>query len=216
MNDAPGFVDAPSHPRRTSNRAAPWTRDALERVRARDPQALASFFEAHVDWIYGLVFRLLGRRESAEDVSQEIFYRVHRGIDHLDPGRDVNRWLVAIACNACRDHWKSAATRAAAHAVPIDGAYSESGSDAGFAGADIASRPDDPEEAILRREREHIVQSAIGRIAEDLRVPLVLHDYEGLSHQQIAQTLGISHAAARKRYSRALSALAVELRGRLS
>jgi DNA-directed RNA polymerase specialized sigma24 family protein len=45
-----------------------------------------------------------------------------------------------------------------------------------------------------------------------MRVAIVLHDYEGLSHQEVADRTGIEHAAARKRYSRALTALASLLR----
>jgi RNA polymerase sigma-70 factor (ECF subfamily) len=215
LNDAPGSVGAPPRPRRKSDTL--WTRDDLERVRARDPLALASFFEAHIDWVYGLVFRLLGSRESAEDVTQEIFYRLHRGIDRLDPGRNVRNWLIAVACNACRDHWRLAATRAAAHTIPIGGIGGESDpyDVAEEIHPDAIVSPADPEEATLRRERERIVQSAIGRLVEDVRVPLVLHEYEGLSHEEIARTLGISSSAARKRYSRALAALARELKGRL-
>ena len=45
------------------------------------------------------------------------------------------------------------------------------------------------------------------RLPESLRAPLLMHDYEGMAHEEIAVVLGIQYAAARKRYSRALAAL---------
>jgi RNA polymerase sigma-70 factor (ECF subfamily) len=59
------------------------------------------------------------------------------------------------------------------------------------------------------------VQQALMELPEALRAPVVLHDYQGLSHESIASVLGIRHDAARKRYSRALAALAGKLRERL-
>src|SRR5205814_249964 len=78
----------------------------LERARDRDPEALAAFFEAYFDRIYALVYRLLGNRAAAEDVTQEVFLKVHRAVDRLDPQRDPGAWLSTIAYNACRDLWR--------------------------------------------------------------------------------------------------------------
>jgi RNA polymerase sigma-70 factor (ECF subfamily) len=75
----------------------------------------------------------------------------------------------------------------------------------------LSSGRNDPEEDALRSERERLVQRALARLPEALRLPVVLHDFQGLPHAEIATLLGIDHAAARKRYSRALTALAAEL-----
>jgi len=87
--------------------AAPELVAELERVRAREPEALAAFFERHFDRVYGLVYRLLGDRTIAEDMTQEVFLKVHRAAHQIDPARDPVPWLVTIAHNACRDLWRS-------------------------------------------------------------------------------------------------------------
>jgi RNA polymerase sigma-70 factor, ECF subfamily len=69
-----------------------------------------------------------------------------------------------------------------------------------------------PEEAALRRERARLVQEAILDLPEDLRAVVVLHDYQGLGHEEIAGMTGTTHAATRKRYSRALARLAEALK----
>lgn len=184
-----------------------WTRERLERVRARDPGALAEFFERHFDQVYGLVHRLLGDRAAAEDVTQEVFYKVQRSIHQLDAGRDPAPWLMAIAHNACRDVWRSGAYRMSRRSASVD--------DDPVVANRLASPTPDPEGAAVLGERERLVRQAIAELPEPLRVAVVLHDYQGLNHQEVARITGIGHAAARKRYSRALSALAKLLEERL-
>jgi RNA polymerase sigma-70 factor (ECF subfamily) len=175
-------------------------------VRARDPQALGAFFERYFDRVYGLVYYLLGERAAAEDVTQEVFLKVHRAADQLDVSRDPAPWLAAIAHNTCRDLWRSAAHRMRRRSASIE--------------QDAAvtlhlGNDDDPERAVLGAERERIVREAVARLPEPMRTVVVLHDYQGLNHQEIAEVLKVNHAAARKRYSRALAELGGLLREKL-
>ncbi len=179
----------------------------LERVRRRDPEALAAFFERYFDRVYALVYRLLGDRTQAEDMAQEVFLKVHRAAHRIDPARDPMPWLVTIAHNACRDLWRSNAWKMTRRSSPVDG-------DAPLA-ATLTRGTNDPERDLLADERERLVQGALLRLPEPLRTAIVLHDYQGMGHDEIAALLGIGHAAARKRYSRALAALARELEGTL-
>jgi len=191
-----------SVPEETALRPGPPTHDPgeLERVRARDPEALAAFFERHFDRVYGTVYRLLGDRTLAEDMTQEVFLKVHRAAHQLDPARDPGPWLTTIAHNACRDLWRSNAWKLTRRAASLDG-------DSPLA-ATLSHPARDPERELLARERERLVQEALVKLPEPLRVAIVLHDYQGLGHEEIAVATGIQHAAARKRYSRALAALA--------
>jgi RNA polymerase sigma-70 factor (ECF subfamily) len=186
------------------DRAASLGADVLERVRARDPEALAAFFERYFDHVFGLAYRLLGDRAAAEDVTQEVFLKVHRAAPRLDASRDPAPWLTAIAVNACRDVWRSGAYRMGRRSDSIDGS------------ADVADRlpgrEGNPESLVLSREREALVRAAIDQLPEHLREAVLLYEYQGLNHQQIADALGIHHAAARKRYSRALEVLGRLLR----
>jgi RNA polymerase sigma-70 factor, ECF subfamily len=172
----------------------------LEELRQRDPAAMGAFFEHYFDFIFGLVFHLLGERSAAEDVTQEVFYKVYRSAQQLDPARDPAPWLAAIAYNACRDLWRSGAHRMGLRSASVEGnpAVAER----------LTPGTNDPERDALANERERRVQAAIAELPEPLRTSIVLHDYQGLSHQEIAKLLEIEHAAARKRYSRALAALA--------
>lgn len=196
----PGDADDPPPARRAPPRPSSAE---LEGVRARDGAALAMFYERYFDHVYALAARLMGERAPAEDVTQDVFLKVWRAAPHLDVTRDPVHWLTAITCNACRDVWRSGAYRAARSGRPP--------SDDPELGVVLSSGRNDPEEDALRSERERLVQRALTRLPEALRLPVVLHDFQGLPHAEIATLLGIDHAAARKRYSRALTALATEL-----
>jgi RNA polymerase sigma-70 factor, ECF subfamily len=178
----------------------PPAREVLERVPRRDPEALSSLFDRYFDLVYGLALHLMGERELAEDVTQDVFIKVHRAADRLDPERDPAPWFTAITYNACRDVWRSGAFRMGRRSNPVDEIHER--------GAELTRGTNDPEDDALAAERRRLVLDALDRLPEVLRVPVVLHDYEGRSHQEIAGLLGIEHAAARKRYSRALTALA--------
>jgi len=173
--------------------------EVLERVRARDERALATFFDAYFDRVFGLVLRLLGDREAAEDVTQDVFVKIHRAADRIDPARDPGPWVTTIAYNTCRDLWRSGGHRMRRRSTSIE-------ADPVVAGK-LTPGTNDPERDALRAERMRRVQEAIGRLPEPLRTAVVLFEYEGMSHQEIADLVGIQHAAARKRYSRALEAL---------
>jgi RNA polymerase sigma-70 factor (ECF subfamily) len=208
---APGAEVAaePGLPSRPATRGGdpPLGASQLERVRARDPEALAAFFERYVDRVYGLVYRLLGDRTLAEDMTQEVFLKVHRAADRIDPSRDPAPWLMTIAHNACRDLWRSNAWKLSRRAASLDG-------DSPLAET-LSRGTNDPERDLLAGERERLVQEALLRLPEPLRVAIVLHDYQGMGHDEIAAVTGIHHAAARKRYSRALAALGRLLRDAL-
>ena len=192
----------------SSRDAAPTlARDVLERVRTRDPQALGAFYDRYVDQVLGLALRLLGDRTAAEDITQEVFLKVHRAAAQLDASRDPAPWLAAIATNTCRDLWRSGAHRLRQRSDSIEDT-------AGLAER-LTRGDDEPERDALARERQKLVQEAITGLPEPLRVAVVLHDYEGLDHIEVARITGVGHAAARKRYSRALQALGKMLKEKL-
>lgn len=200
-----GATNDPGRSARTGSATRPrLDRHVVEQARRRAPSALTAFFEHYFDRVYGLVYRMLGERCAAEDMSQEVFYRIHRAIDQVDPDRDVGAWVTTITYNTCRDYWRSRAHKLARLSVSVDDAPAlERQLDSG----------DDPERALVARERERSVHAAIRGLPESLREVVVLHDYQGLAHDEIASMIGVSHAAARKRYSRALAELARSLEG---
>lgn len=177
-----------------------------EGVRARNRAALSAFYERYFEEVYALAFRLLGAREAAEDVTQDVFVKVHRAADRLDVARDPLPWLASIVWNSCRDHWRSGAHRMLRRSADVT---------APVVAAMLPADGNDPAQEFQQAERERIVQGALGELPESLRAVVVLHDFVGLDLREVAAAIGVSHAAARKRHSRALDQLGELLRGRL-
>lgn len=160
---------------------------------------MEAFFDQVFPRVYRVVEKMVRQREAAEDVCQEVFYRIHRAIDRLDPERDPLPWVMTIAMNCCRKHWASKAESQAKRTTGIDD----------HPGLDerIDSGAPDPEalrEDAVKRQK---IEAALQELPEPMRESIVLHLYAGLGHDEIADSLGIGHAAARKRYSRAIARL---------
>ena len=180
------------------------SQETLEAVCRREPDALAALFEHCFDAVYSLAYRLTGERAAAEDVSQEVFLKVHKAAAQLDPSRDPGPWLTAITYNACREHWRSRGHRLFSRARSIDGEANQ--------GRVLRNGKRDPEGAAEAGEREELVTRALMKLPERMRAVVVLHDYQGMSHEEIARVTRTGHAAVRKSYSRALARLRDELK----
>lgn len=180
-------------------------REVLVGVRRGDAESLGTFFDLVFDRIYGLAYRLLGDRMQAEDVTQDVCYRIQRGARRLDTERDPGPWILTTTVNACRSYWRSKAYRARRASVPLDPTGSE--------GLDPVEPSAGPAEQLMANERRRLVSQAVFDLAEPLREVVILHDYQGLDHKESASVLGVSHEAVRKRYSRALAELAQRLNG---
>jgi RNA polymerase sigma-70 factor (ECF subfamily) len=189
----------PAPPSSPPEERSPLSRETLERVRERQPRALSQLFEFYFERIYGLAFRLLGDRPAAEDVTQDVFQKVYRAADQLDPDRDPGPWLLAITHNLCRDLWRSRAYKLSRRSQSIE--------DSPFLAQTLPAPGNAPDDVVSRLERAQRVQEAILKLPEPYRSVVVLHDYRGLSHEEIAVATGASYAAVRKRYSRALAKL---------
>lgn len=174
--------------------------------RRGDRVQLEQFFELYFDRLFDLIWRLTADNTVAEDLSQEVMVKVHRAADTLDPNLDPWRWLVTIALNTCRDYWDSATARQrrSHHALLDD--------DEGALAAPV--RDSDPAVVSISREEAALVQHAIGEMPQTARTVVVLRDYEGLSYEEIADTLGMTQVAIRKRHSRGLALLGRLLRAR--
>lgn len=207
MEDSPGHPAASALSRSGGTRVRafagvePLDARQLAAARNRDPEALDRFFQTYAPAVFRLAARMVGDPDAAEDVAQEVFYRVHRVIDRLDVERDPEPWLVAITCNACRQHWR---TREAERR--------RTGAAETRTERELPASSSTTSETLEKQQQIEAVQKALLDLPDALRETIVLRAYQGLGHEEVARALGISQAAARKRYSRAVA----ELSGRLA
>ncbi|NOT35097.1 MAG: RNA polymerase sigma factor [Candidatus Eisenbacteria bacterium] len=175
----------------------------LERACTGDPSALGEFFDHYFARVFATVRRLVGDPTAAEDITQDVFLKVHRHMNRLDPARDPAPWLFTVALNACRDFWRSESWRRARRTVPLE--------DPSIA-LQLHAKGAGPEQAFAQAEDQRRLLEAIDRLPPPLRAAVVLRECEGLDHREIADLTRVNYAASRKRHSRGLQALGELLR----
>ncbi len=133
----------------------------------------------HYRRVYNLVYRMLGNREEAEDVTQETFLRIHSRLDMFRQGGSFAAWVRRIATNLCIDSLR----RRREQAVSLDQQL-----ESGVEPADerAGSRPD---ERLAMGEDARRVVEAVGKLPARQRAVLVLRHIDGLKIDEIARTL---------------------------
>jgi RNA polymerase sigma-70 factor, ECF subfamily len=170
--------------------------DALTLARARrgDASALSALVRHYERRVFALVSRLLcGRRHLAvEDVAQEAFVRIVRGIHRYDPAgpAQLSTWILTIATRTCLNSLRSR---------PREEPAAEPPERPGTAAS--------PEELTLDREREERVTAAMAALPEDMRAVLVLRAFHDLDYPEIAAALELEVGTVKSRLSRARAAL---------
>ena len=167
-------------------------RSLLERIRRGDTAGAEELFERYAPALLRFAARMLCDRESAEEVTQEVFVKVISRAHQYDGRAEVSSWLFAIAANACRDRRRRDRR---APVVPLD------------AIADLPARSEGVESRLVGRERRDAVRRALDSLSEEQREALVLARYHGLPYAEIARVLGISVGAVKTRIFRAVENL---------
>lgn len=155
------------------------------------------FFDAFFDRVYGYVRRLVHDEHLAEDLTQDVFFHVHRAFETYDPERDLRPWIFTIATNKVRDHWRSKRHQESQKELSVDEGVAD----------DVVTSEARPDATLLGDELDGEVRRAVDELPEGMRVTVLLRVYEELSFSAIAKILGRNEVAVRKRYSRALESL---------
>lgn len=173
----------------------------LRRLRRGDERAFAELVRAHQDRVFDLVCRMLGDREEALDLSQEIFVAVHGAVVRFRGESRLSTWIFRVAKNHCLNRLKYLGRRERGRSTEIS-KVPESVLEANAPSA----RPDD---AISQGETRALVQRAIAELDEEHRLLVVLRDVEGLSYHEIAAITEQPEGTVKSRLHRARAQLVV-------
>jgi RNA polymerase sigma factor (sigma-70 family) len=185
-----------AEPHHTDSNATDVDRVAMERLANGEDLALNELMERWRNRLVGYLFRFTGNEAAALDLAEETFVQLYLTRSKYQSSRAFPAWLFGIATNLARNHLRWHHRHPT---LPIEEA------------PDIASG-EDPAENVRGRERAAAVRTAIDSLPSDLREALLLSEYEGLAHAEIAAITGGSTKAVERRLSRARELL----RNRLS
>jgi RNA polymerase sigma-70 factor (ECF subfamily) len=150
-------------------------RALIQRCRTGDERAFAELVDAYKDLVYGMVWRLARDRSQVEDLAQDVFLKVHRGLPYFRGEARLSTWIYRIVMNVC-----SQANTRRPREVSLD-------DDRG--GRPIELRRDDS--AFGDMELHDRLEKAIARLPEQYRVLIAAHHLQGVQYEALAEALGI-------------------------
>jgi RNA polymerase sigma-70 factor (ECF subfamily) len=159
----------------------------VARVKKGDSAAFRAFVELYQGRLYRTVVTMVGNREDARDLTQEVFLKAFDGIDTFRGGSSINTWLYRIAVNLCIDHIRSRKSRPV-HAGLDDEFEADDGA---FRTASSGEEPHSPLGNALKRERMEVISAALEELSLEHRSIIVLREIDGLSYDEIASVLGV-------------------------
>ena len=182
-------------------------RDRADMVRlaAGHGPALNDLMERHAPKLFNYLARSLQDENDAADLAQETFVRVFQNCMKFDARMKFSTWLYAIATNLVKDRYRH---RTRHPQVSLDAENEATGED--FRATMPEQKPT-PSESLQNTERAESVRNAVGQLPEELRTPLILSEYEELSHAEIGEILKCSAKAVETRLYRARNQLREKL-----
>ena len=190
------------HPRNSENQR-PLTEashSTIRRLQHGDVEALEEVFLAYGARIHSLCRRMTGNEADAQDLTQDVFLRVHRQAAKFSGRSRFSTWLFRLAVNHVRNFLRAESRRATSPILEL---------------REEALPPADgqlPEEVASRREEQALLDQLLQELPDDQRSVVLLRELEGMSYAKIADVLDIPLGTVTSRLVRARERLRTSLR----
>ncbi len=181
-------------------------RQLVERVQRGDKRAFELLVAKYQRKIFRLLSRLIRDPAEIEDVAQEAFIKAYRALPNFRGDSAFYTWLYRIAINTAKNYLVAQGRRAPT-ATETEVEDAERMDD-----AEQLRDVNTPDSMLLSKQVGEAVNRAIDRLPEDLRTAIVLREIEGLSYEEIAESMNCPIGTVRSRIFRAREAIANELR----
>ncbi len=173
-------------------------------VRDDDAAAFEDLMNRYQNRVVSLMVHLVGRRDMAEDLAQEVFLRVYRARSRYVPGAKFSTWLYTIAHNVASNALRGLSRRREVNLVNREsGEFTGNPMDAKA----LAASGLMPTRQLDKAELQDVVKMAVAALNERQRIAVLLNKFEHLSYEEIAEVMQLSPAAVKSLLSRARSNL---------
>jgi len=178
----------------------------LARLQAGDEQALAELADAYRTKIYQLAFRYLRSREDAEEVTQDVLFKVYRKVGEFRGDAALSSWIYRITFNAAMSRLRTVKYQRA-QAQDRQAAETLQDRDGGTrpidpTRADIADWSQMADEGVLRSQLRKRVFGAILSLPAIYRAPVMLRDIQGMSTEEASAMLRVKDQTLKSRLHR--------------
>jgi len=194
--------------------SAAFEREALlERLRTDADKTFDELFERYNSMVFRLAYRILGDREEALDVSQDVFFTVYRKLHRFRGESSLKTWIFRIAINRAsnRCRWWNRLRRRGT--VSLD-EHLSAGRDYVLSQT-VEAGGNSPEQNLLLHERRAEIESWLLRLPVHQRIAVIMRDVEGMSYEEIAESMHVSLGTVKSRIARGRQELKRHLNGAL-
>lgn len=180
--------------------------ELVSRVQAGDKKAFDLLVTKYQRKIMRLLSRMIRNPSEIEDVAQEAFIKAYRALPQFRGDSAFYTWLYRIAINTARN-WLAANKRA-----PITPSGFENEEGETFSESDVLTDGSNPESEMASRQIAETVNKAINDLPEELRNAIVMREIDGMTYEDIAESMNCPIGTVRSRIFRAREAIALRLR----
>lgn len=177
------------------------TDDLIARCLQGDQSAWDAIHRLHKRKVFNVAYKFVGRHEEAEDLTQEIFLKIHRALHTFDRRANFQTWLISIARNLCIDYYRS---------VRKERETIDRGVDPSQLAPAAADRG--PLVALERSDLRDLLRQAFEQLPATLRTAVLMRDIQDRSYLEIARALGLPEGTVKSRINRGRRELARQVR----
>ncbi len=163
-------------------------KDLIVRSQRGDHSAFEQLVLKYQDRIYNLCRHMIQDSDDTQDAAQEVFIKAYSGLRSYRPEASLYTWLYRIAVNTCLDYSKKSRPEPFEDESAVE---------------NFASAQPSPERLYQSKETGRLIEAALQRLPKKLRAAIVLKEIEGLSYEEIAESLDTSIGTVKSRISRA-------------
>jgi RNA polymerase sigma-70 factor (ECF subfamily) len=175
--------------------------DLLARLQAGDEQALSDLADTYGTKIYQLAFRYLRNKEDAEEVTQDVLFKVYRKVGEFRGDAALSSWIYRITFNAAMSRLRTAQYQRTQAEERRDAA-NESAAGEATRPAEFADWTDLADEQVLRSQLRRRVMRAILALPAIYRAPVMLRDIQGMSTEEASAMLKVKDQTLKSRLHR--------------
>jgi RNA polymerase sigma-70 factor (ECF subfamily) len=169
----------------------------IRAIQSGDHNAFETLINRYQRQVANQIYMNMGNRDDVEDIAQEVFIRVYRSLPKFKFNSSFFSWIYRITMNLCIDEIRKRKIR---RMLSLDFLAEDYLDKIG-----VSDEVTTPSESVLLNEKKDIVRRAMQHLSKEHREILTLREYQDLSYDEIAETLGLTVQAVKSRIFRARS-----------
>jgi len=172
----------------------------IDSCKEGDEKAFGEIVLAYQRRVYNIAYRMLGNKEEAKDLAQEVFLSVFESIKTLREEMKFEPWLIQITVNHCRNRWKYLRRRKYFQSDSLDDPIE---TEEGEIPRQVYDPSDSPETLLEKKMIQDLVQRGLLELREEQRELIVLRDLQGLSYEEIGKLFSLPEGTVKSKIHRA-------------